>query len=68
MILPVFLTPWFSFPAGVPPTELTEANQRSLLKCRAFLPGILRYRVDFQSMEMDGVYGNDFYDSDDEEY
>lgn len=29
--------------------------------------GILRYRVDFQSMEMDD-YGDDFYDSNDEEY
>ena len=68
MILPVFLTPWFSFRPRALPTELTEQNQRSLLKCCAFLPGILRYRVDFQSMEMDGEYGNDFYDSDDEEY
>lgn len=34
-----------------------------------FLPGILRYRVDFQSMEMDGEFnGNDFGDSDDEDY
>ena len=29
--------------------------------------GILRYRVDFQSMELDD-YGDGFYDSNDEEY
>ena len=37
---------------------------RSSLSC-AFIAGILRYRVDFQSMELD-EYDNDFNDSDDD--
>ena len=37
-----------------------------MILCLTFFLGILRYRVDFQSMEYDGEYG-DGYD-DDEEY
>lgn len=49
---------------------ITDKSQEGAQFCKGFggIGGILRYRVDFQSMDMDGDYGNDFYDSDDEDY
>lgn len=38
-----------------------------LLTWSSNFSGILRYRVDFQSMELDDDYGNGFIDSDDDD-
>lgn len=48
---------------------ITDKSQEGAQFCKGFggIGGILRYRVDFQSMEMD-YYANDYYDSDDEDY
>lgn len=45
---------------------ILECSNQTMILCLTFFLGILRYRVDFQSMEYDGEYG-DGYD-DDEEY
>jgi len=50
---------------------ITDKSQEGAQFCKGFggIGGILRYRVDFQSMEIDGDFnGNDFGDSDDEDY
>lgn len=48
---------------------ITDKSQEGAQFCKGFggVGGILRYRVDFQSMELDD-YGDGFYDSNDEEY
>lgn len=48
---------------------ITDKSQEGAQFCKGFggIGGILRYRVDFQSMELDDDYGNGFIDSDDDD-